>query len=164
MMNNQISSEFMPKISEVVCEILQSTAFIFPEPADLSDGIAFDENEFLLAHLTFNGYREGEVSFITTTGLLVELAANLLGEDEENSISEEKYSDAAKEILNIISGQILTTLFGEREVFNLTPPEVRTIKGEELFSILEESPYCFSIADDNPIITTFALKEGAYEH
>jgi chemotaxis protein CheY-P-specific phosphatase CheC len=136
---------------------------VFPEPADLSDGIAFDEHEFLLASLTFNGYKEGEVSFITTSGLLVELSANLLGEDEESSITKEKYSDAAKEVLNIIAGQILTTLFGEEEVFNLTPPEVRDVKGEELFKIMEETTHSFNIADDNPIITTFALREGAYE-
>jgi len=150
-------------LNEVVCNVLEQTAFMFPEPADLKDGISFDEYDFNLAKVSFGGDRTGDVYLIVPTEFCSELAANMLGEDIEESDSGGKQNDALKEILNIIAGQLLTSLFGEKKIFSLSTPEVSELSKEEFFSLIEKNDYACSISDDYPVITFCTLEEEPHE-
>jgi len=151
-------------LSETVCRVMEQTAFVFPEPIDLSDGIGFDDYDMLAVNLSFNGDSEGDMSFMVPMELCTEIAANLLGEEDEASISDDSCQDSAKEMLNIIVGQLLTKLYGEKAIFNLTPPEVRPLTKDELFAEVDDKPYACFMADDYPIIITFQAKDLFYEH
>ena len=156
--------DFKELLNEVVCRVMEQMAFVFPEPADLSDGVAFDDIELLLTSLSFKGDKEGQVSLIVPVEFCMELSANLLGKDIAKAGTREEYGDAVKEILNIITGQLLIRLFGEEVMFNLTAPEIKDISGEEIFPLIENNVYSFSMADDHPIIATLTLAEKAHEH
>jgi CheY-specific phosphatase CheX len=67
--------------------------------------------------------------------LLSEIAVNMLGVDDEDEITPEDQSDALKETINIICGNILPVIGGKQAVFNIgTPmiiPEGEDIKGND---------------------------------
>jgi CheY-specific phosphatase CheX len=149
-------------LNSVVSNVMEQTAFVFPESADLDDGINIEEHNFLSTTLAFSGDRQGKVVLILPVNLCKELSANLLGEDKDST--EEQYTDAAEEVLNIITGQLLTSLYGEEAVINLTPPRSGRISGNELFSLIENKIYALSKVDDQPIIIILSLPEKVHEH
>ena len=50
------------------------------------------------------------------------IARNLLGMDDDEDVSPIQRYDALKEILNMIAGNLLTSLFDEKLIFNLDVP------------------------------------------
>ena len=158
------NNPYKEALDEIVCQVMEQTAFVFPEPADLSEGVSLDELEMLIASLSFSGEKDGEVSLAASVDFCIELSANLLGREMDETSSREEYSDAAKEMLNIITGQLLTRIFGEEAVFNLTAPRIRNVSGDELFSMIERNVYSFNMADEHPVLVTLTLSEKAHEH
>jgi len=159
-----MEADWKTELNTVVCHVLEQTAFLFPEPADLADGISFDGREYLSASLPFSGDHTGCVVLVMPVEMSRELAANLLGEDDDVDISPEKQYDAAKEILNIIVGQLLIQLYGDKALFDLTPPKVKGIGQEELFALIEQNEYALSVADDYPIVAIMNPVVTDHEH
>jgi CheY-specific phosphatase CheX len=149
-------------LNTVACRVLEQTAFLFPEPADLQDGINFEEFDFIMSKISFSGDKVGEISLIVPSEFCVELSANMLGEDADGNESE-KHKDALKETLNIITGQLLIELYGDKAVFNLTPPEVIDLSRDEFFSIISENDYALALSDELPVITIHKLKKESHE-
>jgi len=156
----------IPKINEIInqvlCDVLEHTAFMFPEPADLSDGLDLEEFDMLTVSLNFHGDEEGTMTLIVPVPFCRELAGNILGEELTEEENETAHIDAAKEIVNIATGQLLPRIFGDRALFSLTPPETRAISNEELFSLLDRNEYACSRADEYPIIAIYTV--GRKEH
>jgi chemotaxis protein CheY-P-specific phosphatase CheC len=150
-------------LSEVTARVFQQTAFLFPEPADLSSGIPAGEGAVYSVSLSFSGDREGEVSLVVTEALCRELAANVLGEDPAEDDSLEKALDAAKETLNIIAGQFLIQIFGNKALFNLTAPQVTELTPEQAAAIDLTDRVC-SLVEGHPVIAAATKKSGTYEH
>jgi CheY-specific phosphatase CheX len=154
--------EYSKALREVISAVMEQTAFMFPEPAGLEDGFTFDELEVVVVTLRFSGDREGEMSLVFPVELCHELAANILGEEKADEISRDQCADAAKEMLNIITGQMLTRLFGDGALFNLSAPVCIDPAQEEFFAALEERDFaCFRI-DTYPVIATFMIMSGHY--
>ncbi|MEW6014897.1 MAG: chemotaxis protein CheX [Candidatus Zixiibacteriota bacterium] len=154
--------EYTEALREVISAVMEQTAFMFPEPAGLEDGFTFDEFEVVLVTLRFSGDREGEMSLVVPVELCHELSANILGEEKADEINRDKCADAAKEMLNIITGQMLTRLFGDGALFNLSAPVCKEPAQEEFFAALEDRDYaCFRI-DTYPVIATFMIMSGHY--
>lgn len=154
--------EYAEALRNVVGAVMEQTAFLFPEPVNLEEGITFDEFELVSATLRFNGDREGEMALVVPVGLCHELSANILGEEISDEINRDKCADAAKEMLNIITGQMLTRLFGDGALFNLSAPVCTELVREEFFAALENREFvCFRI-DTYPVIATFQLTTGNY--
>lgn len=151
-------------LNNAVCRVLEQTAFMFPEPADMLDGISFDDIKFVLTELSFSGDECGEVFLIVPDEFCAELSANMLGEDIDDADPKDKRIDALKEILNIIAGQLLTDIYGEKAMFNLTAPKVKDLPQDEFFSIIDKNEYACSISDEHPIIAIFTLEKESHEH
>jgi CheY-specific phosphatase CheX len=151
-------------LSEIVCKVFEQTAFLFPEKVDFEEGISYDDFELISANLSFTGDLAGDVSLILPLDLCRELAANLLGEDMTEGTDRDKYIDAAKEMLNIITGQLLTELFGQKALFSLGSPQVNDLVKEEFFANMEQGDYTCCMVDDYPIIATMRVRETIHEH
>lgn len=151
-------------LNEIVVKVFEQTAFLFLERADLAGGISFDDMELIHVHISFSGDAEGEVSIILPLEMCRELSSNILGEDISEADERDKSIDAVKEILNIITGQLLTKLFGFKALFNLSAPQVMELNREEFFSAIEAKDYTCHLAEEYPVITTLLVKAGAYEH
>lgn len=154
------SNQEMKEVTlQTVMEVLEQTAFVFPDAVDMLDGVSFDDLSFIMVKLNFTGDYKGEVRMILAIDFCTELAANLLGEDIEDSTPDENNYDSAKEMLNIISGQLLTRMFGDEALFSLTAPEVEELPNEKLFELIDKSDYALCMVDEFPVITMFTLEE-----
>ena len=61
-------------------------------------------------------------------GAVTELATNMLGLDDNSEISEEEQQDAFKEMLNVICGNLLPAIAGDREEFAIGSPTVLSVE------------------------------------
>lgn len=151
-------------INSTVCNVLEHTAFLFPEVADLSEGIEFEDFDFVRVRLNISGDEDGEVMMMAPAEFCLELSANMLGEDIKKDESVEKHMDALKEALNIITGQLLTEIYGEKAVFDLSAPEAEVIEKEAFFELISKHDYSLVMSDEFPVITIFSVKKEANEH
>jgi len=71
--------EFKEALNTVTCRVLEQIAFVFPEPADLTAGIVFEDQKMLSVSLSFSGIEHGELSLIIPEEFCLELYANFLG-------------------------------------------------------------------------------------
>ena len=61
-----------------------------------------------------------------STEALHELAANMLGVDEDDETTSGQQYDALKETLNVICGNLIPAIAGGLEIFDIDPPEILT--------------------------------------
>ncbi len=157
-------NELKEKLNFVVCRVLEQTAFMFPEPADLKDGFSFDEHNFVMAELEFSGANNGQIKFLVPYDFCVELSANMLGEDTEDEDAREKHLDALKEALNVIAGQLMTEIYGEEDVYNLGTPRVKELNKDEFLKVIDEYDFALALSDEWPVITIFNPEKRPHEH
>ncbi|GEM_PF-642600 len=155
-MSNQ---DFKEITLSTVMEVLEQTAFVFPEPGDMLEGVSLDNMEFIMVSLNYTGDKLGQVMMIMATEFCAEIAANLLGEEVDETSPDDNNFDSAKEMLNIISGQLLTRVYGDTALFSLSAPEVQQLQNEKLFEIIDSKDYALCMVDEYPVITIFTPEE-----
>jgi chemotaxis protein CheY-P-specific phosphatase CheC len=114
---------------QVAEETLENLAFIFSfgdeeEPQN-------DSEQMDALRVFFSGEFSGELVMRMSKEVLPELAANMLGLDEED-IAREDQLDAASETLNVICGNLLPAIAGRQAIFNITSPEILSDVGNEI--------------------------------
>jgi CheY-specific phosphatase CheX len=82
----------------------------------------------LAGHIEFAGSVHGRLSATSTEALGVSLASNLLGLPSDDPETREKALDAFGEMLNIITGNLVTELFGTQNAFSLSIPVCRRVE------------------------------------
>ncbi|MCP4703640.1 MAG: hypothetical protein GY865_03440 [candidate division Zixibacteria bacterium] len=157
------NKKIMDVINETVSGVLEQTAFMFPEPADMASGVPFEDFEYVMVKLNYSGDKVGNVKMMLPVDFCAELSANLLGEDIGDVDPEENNFDSAKELLNIVSGQLLVDLYGDEALFSLTDLEVTKLENEDFFKMIEGTEYHCCMVDDYPVITIFTLQEQTDE-
>lgn len=75
--------------------------------------------------ITFQGTFSGRLVLTVSGPILAVVAGNMLGEDE-SEITREAQLDALGELANVICGNVLPEIAGDRETFRLTPPMLLT--------------------------------------
>jgi len=151
-------------LSRVVPRILEQAAFLFPEPVENPDEFPLENHELVMATIDYSGDCNGRMAMIVPFELCSEISSNMLGEEIEETNFREKVLDAFKEVLNIITGQMLTEVYGDKAVCNLQAPEVREISADETRKLMEEGESTLSISDDSPIITVLKQAKESDEH
>lgn len=151
-------------INEVICRVLEETAFFFPEPTDVIEGVDYDSLDMVEVSVSYTGSQSGRVILLLSADFCRELSANMLGEDNDENDSSEAYYDAAKELVNITAGQLMTALHGTKAVFNLSPPDIRTLTSEDLFATLERHECVCCMADEHPVIAILTEGTSQDEH
>ena len=116
-------------LSEVAADTIEQLAFIFSFPDD-PDESAFWDEAVTGCHVTFGGPHQGEILLAANSAVLPELAANMLGLDDEDAPPLEHQEDALREALNVICGNLLPKIGGVEAVFNISTPAV--VPGEEM--------------------------------
>lgn len=124
-------------VRDLFCEMLEKIAFMFGEAAgedELAEGMSGSQ---IVSRINFGGALDGSFSMIAPLDMGVELAANMLGTDPDDDGAEKKASDACGELLNVVSGNLVTELAGDEVVVDLTPPDVGVVKSEECAKLIE---------------------------
>lgn len=117
-----MEQKFKNVLARVASETLERLAFLFTFADDErnTDG---PEPAFA-GRVNFDGYFKGSLMIRVSTSVLQELAANMLGMDDDAEISPEEQRDAFKEMLNVICGNALPAIAGNQVEFNIGPPEI----------------------------------------
>jgi chemotaxis protein CheY-P-specific phosphatase CheC len=110
-------------LMEVAGETLEQLAFIFSFPDEMEPDAIWAES-VIGCHVTFNGQAQGGLLMLISAAALPELAANMLGLDEDETPPEDQQQDALREALNVICGNLLPRVGGVEAVFNIQKPEI----------------------------------------
>lgn len=144
-MDNETVKELL---REIMTSVLESAAFLFvdEERAELPN---VNETSFRGARIQFTGFKEGRV-FLWMTEETADVAArNMLGHDDDYEINDKQRDDVLMELLNMITGNLLTGVFGEKVIFKLGVPEILT--SEEIPELLPETTVVLS-TDESPLV------------
>jgi len=117
-------------INDVFPQMIEELTFLFADPVEggAAPGIPHDA---VVVSIAFSGERSGTLDMGIGRSLGIEMAANLLGLDPEADNAAALGDDALRELMNVTCGHVLTSLAGDKPVFNLTIPEVRPVNGAE---------------------------------
>ncbi|NLH49749.1 MAG: chemotaxis protein CheX [Myxococcales bacterium] len=105
----------------VAQRILEEAAFIFAEPAEDDAPL---ESPTINAQLDFRGPSNGRLLLRASPEFAVLLAANLLGVEPDEPDALTRRQGAVGEILNMIAGALMETLFGDEVTVHLGIPEI----------------------------------------
>jgi CheY-specific phosphatase CheX len=142
----------LPEIARAFCEVLEKQVFLFPEPLAGEELIPGPEG-FLVGAMTFKGPARGGLMLALPEAMALEMAANFLGMEPGDPFVAESSRDSLGEILNVTCGHMLTALYGETEVFDLSIPRSFSLTGLEV-AILARKPgsLAFSVDDHRVLL------------
>jgi len=82
------------------------------------------------------------------------MACNILGLEEDQHVDEDTAVDALKEMLNTITGRLMTSLFGEDVVIDLAIPVTEELNHTAWEALVESNEYLAITIEDNPVLIT----------
>lgn len=109
-------------MSKVTIDTLEKLAFMFAFPYEGEEGEPRDS--MVAGSVSFTGPFSGTLVMTISIEVLQELAANMLGLDDGEEPTEDHRSDALKETMNVICGNLLPAIAGDEVIFDIGVPEV----------------------------------------
>ena len=116
-------------ISKTSTETLEKLVFMFASPYDPENSTEGDPD--VGVSVSFTGPFSGTLGMKVSGELLTEITVNMLGVDDEDEITPDDQSDALKETINILCGNILPVIGGKQAVFNIGSPMIIS-EGEDV--------------------------------
>ena len=121
---------------EVATDTLEKLAFLFAFRGDES-GLPSDP--VVTGKVSFTGPFSGDLFMTISIEVLQELTSNMLGLDDDEDTAAIHQSDALKETMNVICGNLLPAIVGDALIFDIGVPEIlfgdqETGKGEGIFN------------------------------
>ncbi len=145
---------------EVVGRVLEETAYVFTDEIEneaipnrddwIVDGVK-------LFYKEEDGDRSGAVHLWVPNGFASYAASNMLGLDEDDEKAVAKGMDALRELLNVILGNLLTEVYGDDPIFDITLPTALSNK-----NLIRDYDAEFGVwleAEDNPVYFVFYPEE-----
>ncbi|HNY32325.1 MAG TPA: chemotaxis protein CheX [Fibrobacteria bacterium] len=118
-----MSDEMREALEIVSMRILEEAAFFFSDPMNDPSKRPDASWNPQGVELTWSGeVSEGAIRVWSDPGLLVALAANMLGVEEDDPHARSQRIDALGEVLNMVLGNCLTEAWGPGPVFKLGIP------------------------------------------
>lgn len=110
------------ELSAIVADVLGNLAFMVSdeEPNEYPPGAVWVE-----CTVTYHGPPNGRLSCWCTRDFAIQLAANLLGIEPDESDALAGAEDAVREFMNVLCGQMVSIWHGSTSVFSLSIPTVR---------------------------------------
>jgi CheY-specific phosphatase CheX len=146
-------------VSEVFCSVIEQIAFMFAEVASLEDMAGLDQ-AFVEASMSFDGQLRGRLSMAVPKDACVLIAGNVLGMEQDDPFVTTGAADSLKELLNVTCGHILTSLAGDRPVFDLSIPQVSDLDEEAVQSLLAAPDTVAFLVEDAPVLVRLEMREG----
>lgn len=113
-----------PPLVTTLSDVFAGLAFmsVSEDPADAAD---IAGARWIESAISYSGAARGTLVLRCPTEFAYELAGNLLSVDADDPQIEAKSIDAVKELLNILCGRVITTVYGDKPIFDLTPPTAK---------------------------------------
>ena len=109
-------------MSRVTIDTLEKLAFMFAFSDEGGEGQPWDS--MVAGSVSFTGPFSGTLIVTISIEVLQELAANMLGLDDGEETTQEHRSDALRETMNIVCGNLLPAIAGDEVVFDIGVPKV----------------------------------------
>lgn len=151
-----MTDERRERIGEIIVGIIEKQAFLLGEPAG-RDELAGELDGGFKAAVNFSGHASGNLRLLASQATCQELAANVLGVDEED-IDDAAARDAIGEMLNVLCGNILTELAGEDPIFDLTPPTVEAAGADDWEAALNAPGALAFLMEDEPFVVSLSVE------
>ena len=147
-----MSEEIQRNVSSVVTKIFETMFFIFVEHQEEPGNSVSPERagrEFdgqggespiegrIFTEIEFRGKKSGRMNLLLPRPLAQKMAVNFMGLGE-TEISESEALDVAKELTNMISGNLFSLLEGKGD-YQVTVPTARMIRDGEMEKIFDPS-------------------------
>ena len=146
-----MQNEHSETLSDVLCDVLINYAFMFGDVCP-KDELPLNGNSYVHVTVSFNGDRSGILGMSASSDFCTQLAINVLGVEVEDEDFTVEPIDALAELLNIVCGQFLTTVYGDAPVFDLSPPSILEIGEGEWRDLIENKQSVSIMIDDMPAI------------
>lgn len=142
-------------LREITVSVLQTAAFLLvdEEDTELSENNVPD---FRGASIQFSGFKEGRVILWMPAETADIAARNMLGIDDDSEVNDKQRDDAQMEILNMITGNLLTGIYGENVIFRLCIPEM--VSNVELSESMTDTTAVLSV-EESPLVICIAITE-----
>jgi len=140
-------------LREVCFSIFEQLAFMVGDEPE-NDEIEIDADRFLRASMGFKGIKQGTVEIVVPWTISSLIACNILGLEEDQIVDEDSSIDALKELLNTITGRLMTSMFGEDTVMDLTIPITEALDHAAWESLVEGGAFLAVTIEDTPILIT----------
>ncbi len=144
-------SDYKSVLSEVFCDVLMRYAFMFGEEYEKENFLP-DNPDCLHVNVAYNGYKKGNIGIIAPIELCIEMAANVLGVDEENGNCLNDAKDTLEELANVVCGQFLTSAYGNEPTFNLSPPSISESDELTWIEVCEKDNSLAFMVEDTPVL------------
>lgn len=154
----KISDDSRAAVVQVAAEVLEQQAFMFAEEVSKED-LETAEEAFNRISIAFTGPPSGGLCVTLPGDLSAELAVNILGVDDEDELEEGDAADAVKELVNVICGQLLTSMFGTETVFQLTIPTVEELDRAGWEAAKADGEAIGLSIDDSPALAVLSLAD-----
>lgn len=123
-----MSDSVREAISETFNSVIETMAFMMAEEFE---GVVDADVEYLEGRMTYEGdEKSGVLHILAPREFCPPLAANMLGVEPGDEEIYNKGLDAFKELLNIICGQLLTQVYTDLPVFDLSVPQLESSAGK----------------------------------
>ncbi|MBM3290171.1 MAG: chemotaxis protein CheX [Candidatus Hydrogenedentes bacterium] len=137
-------------LDDVFPRMLEELTFLFADPDDGSSpqGMPHDAVDVAIA---FSGERNGTLDMGVSRSLGIEMASNLLGLDPDDDNAEHLGDDALRELMNVTCGHVLTSLAGDKPVFNLSIPTITALDGAGWDALARDADTARFAIDGRPV-------------
>ena len=142
-------------VNRTIVRVLEDWAMMMLDPLESSPRLYAGDDAVYMGSAEFHGPVNGRYFVICKLPFMTALAANLLGAEE--TPGDEDCSDALREMVNVLSGNLLTESYGVDCAFKLTAPLVQQVKPVELEELFKRPVFSFA-ADGEPVSIGFALE------
>jgi two-component system chemotaxis response regulator CheY len=119
-LGEQLPGLLPQQLERVITSALERTAFVLTDPTDPDAPYVYDQH----AHITYTSEaEEADIYLSASEGFLREVAASMLGLEEDDPELASELGEALSELANILAGEIVVCLGGEETRFVLGIPE-----------------------------------------
>ncbi len=151
--------ENAPALIEALCSVAEKQAFLFPAPIRIKEATPPEDGGIFLGSISFHGDVSGTISMAMPETLCMEIVSNILSVEEGDgaSVEEAQMKDVMGELLNVLCGQFLTLVEGDKPVFNLSVPVIKAASPAE-WEKLRYSPGCNAATiDEHNVLLSLEL-------
>jgi chemotaxis protein CheY-P-specific phosphatase CheC len=110
------------RMSQVAIDTLEKLAFMFAFSDEGGEDLPRDSA--VAGSISFTGPFSGTLLVTMSIEVLQELAGNMLGLDDGEETTQDHRSDALKETMNVICGNLLPAIAGDEVIFDIGVPKV----------------------------------------
>ncbi len=160
----QAPADCQSTAAELLPAILEQHAFIFCDPIDREAAIMAAENQAdsaVVAGVAFHdSVCRGRCTLGASLSLCRIIAGNVLGTEAEDPMAVAAATDAFKEVANIITAHLLTSLFGDEVKLHIAAPDVQEIDATAWRDSLEVPGISCFDAESSPVWLSFTCTEN----